>query len=116
MSKSVRLLEMLDYIRAGRIMDGMHEFYADDVVMEEPAYGKTVGLAANLEREQAFVDSVAEFKTFEARPAIGENFSSYENVMEWTSQDGQEIRVEQVAVQHWRDGKIYYERFYYDNK
>ena len=82
----------------------------------QPSYGKTVGLAANLEREQAFVDSVAEFKTFEARPAIGENFSSYENVMEWTSKDGQEIRVEQVAVQHWRDGKIYYERFYYDNK
>jgi ketosteroid isomerase-like protein len=106
---------MLDYLREGRVMDGMHEFYADDVVMEEPAYGKTVGLAANLEREQAFVESVAEFKTFEATPAIGEDFSCYENVMEWTTKDGKEIRVEQVAVQHWRDGKIVYERFYYDN-
>ena len=114
MSKQVRINELLDYIRAGRIMDAMHEFYAEDVVMEEPAYGKTVGLEANLKREQKFVEGVAEFKKFEAVPAVGENFSSYENVMEWTSTDGEEMHIEQVAVQHWKDGKIFYERFYYN--
>lgn len=114
MPKQVRINELLDYIRAGRIMHAMHEFYAEDVVMEEPAYGRTVGLEANLEREQKFVESVAEFKKFEAIPAVGENFSSYENVMEWTSTDGEEMNIEQVAVQHWKDGKIVYERFYYN--
>ena len=95
-------------------MDAMKEFYADEVVMAEPAYGDTVGLAANLEREQAFVDSVKEFKNFEA-PAVtvGDGVSAYENVMDWTSVDGQDLHVEQVAVQKWEGGKIVHERFYY---
>ncbi len=110
----VRIHELLDYVRNGRIMDAMQEFYADNVVMEEPAYGRTVGLAANLEREQKFVDSVAAFKTFEAPAvAVGDGVSSYENVMDWTDTDGNDIHVEQVAVQRWEGGKIVHERFYY---
>jgi ketosteroid isomerase-like protein len=110
----VRIESLLGYIREGRIMDAMKEFYADDVVMEEPAYGKTVGLAANLEREQQFVDSVAEFTSFETpKVMVGENSSAYENSMSWKSTDGQDIQIEQVAVQEWRDGKIVSERFYY---
>jgi len=111
---NVRLEELLGYIREGRIMDAMNEFYADDVVMEEPAYGATVGLAANLVREQKFVDSVAEFKVFETpKVHLGESSASYENVMDWTTTDGTDIHVEQVVVQDWKDGKIFRERFYY---
>ena len=114
MARNVRINELLDFIRQGRIMDAMREFYAEGVIMEEPAHGTTEGLTANLEREQKFLDGVAEFKNFEAKAAIGEDFSCYENVMEWKSTDGQDIRIEQVAVQHWREGKIVHERFYYN--
>ncbi|MFI4862483.1 MAG: nuclear transport factor 2 family protein [Phycisphaerales bacterium JB063] len=111
---NVRIHELLDYVRNGRIMDAMHAFYADDVVMEEPAYGKTVGLAANLEREQQFVDSVQAFKHFEAsKVAVGDGVSMYENVMDWTDVQGNDIHIEQVAVQRWEGGKIVHERFYY---
>lgn len=112
--QNVRVEELIGYIRDGRIMDAMNEFYAEDVVMEEPAYGATVGLAANLVREQQFVDSVAEFKAFETPTVcIGENSASYENVMDWTSVDGTDNHVEQVVVQDWKGGKIVRERFYY---
>jgi hypothetical protein len=116
-TSNVRLHELLDYISNGKIMDAMTEFYADDVVMEEPRYGKTEGLQANLHREQQFVDSVAEFKNFETPTiAIGENAAIYENIMDWKSTDGQDMHVEQVVVQQWNsDGKITHERFYYDN-
>ena len=115
MSQNVRIEELLDYVRNGRIMDAMKEFYADDVVMEEPAYGKTVGLPANLEREQNFVDSVKEFKSFSAENvAAGEDVSFYENVMDWVDVDGNDIHVEQVSVAKWKDGRIVHERFYYD--
>lgn len=111
----VRIHELLEYVRNGRIMEAMEEFYADDVVMEEPAYGKTVGLAANLERERKFVESVAEFKGFEARNVgVGDGVSFYENVMDWVSTDGTAMHVEQVSVAEWRDGKIVRERFYYE--
>ena len=114
MSQNVRIQELLEYVQQGRIMDAMTEFYSEEVVMEEPMYGKTEGLAANLEREQHFVDSVKEFRGFEAKNvSVGENSAIYENVMDWVDVKGQEIHVEQVAVQEWKDGKIVRERFYY---
>ena len=114
MSENVRIRELLGFVQEGRIMDAMREFYAEDVVMEEPMYGSTRGLEANLEREQKFVDSVKEFRGFEAKNvSVGENSATYENVMDWVDVSGQEIHVEQVAVQEWRDGKIVRERFYY---
>jgi len=114
---TARINELLDYIRNGRIMEAMKEFYADGVVMTEPAYGETKGLAANLEREQKFVDSVKEFKKFESPVvAVNGNSSVYENVMEWVGTDGKDYHVEQVVVAQWDDdGKIVHERFYYDN-
>ncbi|MEM1107835.1 MAG: SnoaL-like domain-containing protein [Planctomycetota bacterium] len=116
LATNVRLNELLDYVRQGRIIDAMHEFYAGDVVMSEPAYGNTVGLAANLKREQQFVDSVKEFKNFQATAiATGENVGIYENVMDWIDVQGNEIHVEQTVVQRWNaEGKITHERFYYD--
>lgn len=114
-NSGVRIHELLDYVRSGRIMEAMQEFYADDVVMEEPMYGKTVGLPANLERERQFVGSVKEFKGFSAdRVAVGDGVSFYENVMEWVGVDGNDYRSEQTVVADWKDGKIVRERFYYD--
>lgn len=114
MSKNVRIEELIETVQQGRVMDAMNEFYAHDCHMEEPAYGATVGLPANLEREQKFVDSVKEFKSFEVKNlTISGDTAMYENVMEWVDVNGQEIRIEQVAVQEWKDGKIVRERFYY---
>ena len=114
-SNTVRIHELLDYVRNGRIMDAMKEFYAQDVVMQEPMYGKTVGLEANLQREQKFVDSVKAFKSFETPAiAVGDGVSLYENAMDWTDVNDNDIHIEQVAVQKWKDGKIVHERFYYN--
>ena len=44
---------------------------------------------------------------------VGGDTSIYENVMDWTDVDGNDIHVEQVAVQQWKGGKIIHERFYY---
>ena len=36
-----------------------------------------------------------------------------ENWMDMTFQDGNRVRMEQVAVQHWKDGLIIREKFYH---
>lgn len=109
-----RLDGLIDYIRNGRIMEAMAEFYDEHVVMQEPAYGKTVGLAANIEREQKFVDGVKQWKGFDITAiGAGEDVTFYEHTMDWIAQDGTEVHVEQVAVAKWKDGKIVHERFYY---
>ncbi|MEZ6190096.1 MAG: SnoaL-like domain-containing protein [Phycisphaerales bacterium] len=110
-----RLDDLIDYIRTGRIMEAMTEFYDENVVMEEPAYGKTVGLKANIEREQKFVDGVKAWKGFEVTGiGAGEDVTFYEHTMDFVTQDGTEVHVEQVAVAKWKDGKIIHERFYYN--
>lgn len=112
--ENVRLHELLQYIRSGRVIEAMKEFYADNVVMEEPAYGATKGLDENLKREQQFVDHVKEVKNFQVpHSAVGSNTAMYENIMDWVTHDGKEHHVEQVAVQTWMNGKIVHERFYY---
>lgn len=111
---NVRLNELLGYVREGRIIDAMKEFYAEDVVMEEPRYGKTVGLAANIAREEQFVGFVKEWRGFSVSAiATSEEHAFYENTIDFVGQDDKEYHYEQVAVQTWKDGKIVHERFYY---
>ena len=110
-----RLDDLIDYIRNGKIMDAMNEFYDENVIMEEPAYGKTIGLKANIEREQHFVDSVKQWKGFDITAiGAGDDVTFYEHSMDFVTQDGTEVHMEQVAVAKWKDGKIVHERFYYN--
>ncbi|MEM8872697.1 MAG: nuclear transport factor 2 family protein [Planctomycetota bacterium] len=119
-SLQARVDDLLEHIRTGRILDAMSEFYDDDTVMTEPNYGDTAGLAANIEREKAFLSQVKQFKGFET-PAVavhetapGTGVALIENALEFINTDDQDVRMEQVSVQRWRDGKIVHERFYYD--
>ncbi len=110
---NVRIDELITYIQQGKILEGMEEFYADDVVMTEP-YHTTDGKAENIEREKQFLAGVKEWKNFEVKAtAVAGDVSLSEQVMDWTTTDGQEVHVEQVAVARWQNGKITHERFYY---
>ncbi len=112
---SARLDGLLAQVARGEIMEAMHEYYDDDVVMEEPLYGRTDGLAANLEREQRFLDSVRRFTRFDVRHRVaGAAVTFYEVEMGWESTDGTHVQLQQVAVASWRDGRIIHERYYYD--
>ncbi|MEW6542236.1 MAG: ester cyclase [Nitrospirota bacterium] len=110
-----RLRDLHRYIREGRILDAMNEFYADDVAMQENANRPTVGLQANIEREKQFLSGVKEWKGFEVKAVgIGHDVTFYEAVFDFIGTDGAPVHIEQVDVAHWRDGKIVHERFYYD--
>ena len=51
-----RVHALNEMILKGKIMEAMNEFYDHDVVMGDNNAEPTVGLTANLEREQQFVD------------------------------------------------------------
>lgn len=111
-----RVSDLLEHISSGKILEAMTEFYHDDAAMQENAKEPCVGLEKNIEREKEFLSNVKDFKKFEAK-AVGVDGDTalIESVMEFTAQDGSEVRLEQVSVQRWRDGKIAHERFYYDS-
>lgn len=109
-----RVEKLNSMVLEGKTMEAMNEFYADDVVMAENDSEPTVGLAANLEREQAFVDNTtwygAEVKNIvvDGDTSMVQWWLDFHNVLY-----GPRLAFTQVAVQRWRDGKIVDERFYY---
>ena len=115
---SVDIRERVDALNTmileGKIMEAMNEFYAGEVVMAENDNEPTVGLAANLEREQAFVDNTTWYGAELKSVAVGDDLSMVEWRLDFhNTQYGARLAFTQVAVQRWRDGKIYDERFYY---
>lgn len=109
-----RVEELNGMVLEGKVMEAMQEFYADDVVMAENDNDPTVGLAANLGREQTFVDNTTWYGA-EVKSVVVDGDTS---MVQWwldfhNTLYGARLAFTQVAVQRWRDGKIYDERFYY---
>ncbi len=110
-----RLEDLFSYIREGRILDAINEFYAKDSVMQENNLPPTVEREANLKREKLFLSTVKEWKGFEVMAkSAGSDVTFYESVMDWVATNGSPIHVEQVVVAKWQNGKITHERFYHN--
>ena len=110
-----RLNDLFGYIRQGKIIEAMNEFYDKDTVMQDNANPPTKGLAANIEREKQFMSGVKEWKGFNVTAsAVGDNVTFYECSLDFIATSGQPVHMEQVVVAKWTNGKIVHERFYYD--
>jgi hypothetical protein len=111
-----RLNDLFGYIRQGKIIEAISEFYDKDVKMQENANPPTVGQAANVEREKQFMSGVKEWKGFNVTAsAVGDNVTFYECNLDFIATSGQPVHMEQVVVTKWKNGKIVHERFYYDS-
>jgi len=110
-----RLNDLFVYIRQGKIIEAMTEFYDKDAAMQENANPPTVGQAANIEREKQFMSGVKEWKGFNVTAsAVGDNVTFYECSLDFIATNGQAVHMEQVVVSKWNNDKIIHERFYYD--
>jgi len=109
-----KIYEMLGQ---GHLLEAFDQFYADNVVMTEPR-GTREGKADCRSYEEQFLQSVGQFHGLEVRGvgADDEKGKTFvEVLMDVEFKDGNRAKMEQVAVQTWKDGKIVHERFYYDN-
>lgn len=115
MNLQQRLNDLFGYIRQGKIIEAMNEFYDKDTVMQDNANPPTKGLAANIEREKQFMSGVKEWKGFTVTTSgVGDNVTFYESTSDFVTTGGVPVHLEQVAVAKWKNGKIVHERFYYD--
>ena len=89
-----RVHDMIEYIKTGRILEAIDEFYAEDSAMQENGNAPTVGRAANIEREKEFLANVKDFKGFGTN-AIGVDGDTalIESWMEFTARDGSDVRL-----------------------
>jgi hypothetical protein len=110
-----RLNDLFGYIRQGKIIEAMSEFYEKDTVMQDNANPPTKGLASNIEREKQFMSGVKEWKGFIVTTSgVGDNVTFYESTSDFVTTGGVPVHLEQVSVAKWKNGKIVHERFYYD--
>jgi ketosteroid isomerase-like protein len=109
-----RVRELVSLVEAGDAIAAMEELYADDVEMRENLNPPMIGKAANLARERAFFGGITLHGNRAAAVLIDGDRSAINWILEFTGGDGVRYRIDQLALQEWRDGKVVRERFIYD--
>ena len=116
-----RVNELMSWVKQGKIIEALDEFYGENVSMQENRNEPTVGREPNRDREHKFLAQIKDFHGFDTT-AIGveggeggTGTALIESWMEFTNTEGQKVRLEQVSRQKWENGVIVDERFYYDS-
>jgi ketosteroid isomerase-like protein len=114
MSIKAQVQSVIDGILKGKILETFDAYYTDDVVMSENRTEERVGKAVNREYEIKFLDSIQEFHGAQVgRVVVDGDHAAVEWSFDITFKDGNRVKMQQVAVQTWKDGKIIREDFYH---
>jgi hypothetical protein len=111
-----KVAELNELILSGKALDGFERFYHPEVVMQENETPPVFGKEANRKREQEFFGSISEFRGARVlEVATGEDVSMVQWHFDYTHKEWGDRNYKQVAVQHWKDGQIIKEQFFYGN-
>ena len=112
---------MIGGLEEGQFVEGMEEFYADDVAVEEPTGATLEGKAKIIANEQDILANVAAYHGIDIKSiGVGEDdgsgngvtFAEYKLTVDM--KDGSKFNPDQVQVTRWEDGKVKHIRFYYN--
>lgn len=109
--------DIYDMLGQGKMLEAFEKYYHKDVEMVEATGDVRKGKDFNREFEKNFLSSIKEFHGFGASSITSnesDGVTMVESWMEVTFQDGTRVKMEQVAVQRWKDDQIIHERFYYN--
>ncbi len=115
MSIAENVRNLIWLVEQAKFLEAFQQFYAEDATMQENNDPPRVGLPALLEREQQFLNSIRAMHIHRADSFLVDgNRAAINWIFEITDGEGKRRRLDEVAYQLWRDGKIIRERFYYD--
>lgn len=119
-----RVQELLDFQKTNPTVEETYEtFYAEDVVVQENLQPPRVGRALSIERQKRMNANVQEVHEFNIGAVLVDGFSEthpldghsvMEMHLEITTVDGYRIRIEELGLQTWKEGRIVQERYFYD--
>ena len=115
MSTRDQVARLVHLVENNRIVDAIDELYADDVSMQDNLNPPVVGKSANRERERAFFGSITLHQHCALSVTVDGDQAVIHWLLEFTGGDGRRYRMDQLSHQHWKDGRIANERFYYDS-
>jgi hypothetical protein len=103
-------------VLTGKMMEAFETFYHPDVCMQENENPPTSGKEANRKREQEFLANISDFRSASVEGVtVGENLSAVIWKYDYTHKEWGVRNYTQVSVQHWKDGLIINEQFFYGN-
>ena len=116
MSLKDNVNDLNNMILQGQILEAFDTYYADDVVMQENNQEPRVGKETNRAYEEQFVGGLTEFRAAEVKAqAVNEEdgvaFTQW--YMDFTHSEYGDVERHQVSVQHWENGQVVRERFFY---
>ena len=119
MTNLERAMDIVKMSNEGQMMEALLKYYHEDSVKVEGTGEVTEGLAANVEFHKQWGAGIKEMHD-SGVTSIAENPETGVVIVEsWadlTFMDGNRIKMEEVEVQRWEDGKIKHIRFYYDTR
>jgi ketosteroid isomerase-like protein len=114
MSIKPQVLDLISLVENGQMLEAMTRYYAENVAMQENVSAPTVGFAENYAREAAFYGSLEALKFTLVSVVVEDDRAAINWVFDYTTADGKQYRMDEIAIQTWRDGKIVHERYIYD--
>lgn len=108
------VLELVEMVQAGNILGAFERFYAEDVVMQENQQPPRHGKAESRAYEEQFGATISQVHENRAATVLVDgDRAAIEWILDFTNHQGQRLRIEQAALQTWRDGQVVHERFFY---
>ena len=113
MTLQARLNDFNNMILNGEILESMYKYYHPDCVVIEKNDVVANGIQEAKDRESSVFEGVDAWLKSEIKStAVGDNVTMTEWHFEYKHRDFGHKKFDQVAVQHWKDGKIISDRFY----
>lgn len=105
---------LIRLVEAGKFLEAIQEYYAENATMQENDAPPRRGLAALLENERKVLASVKDMRGRADSFLVDVDRAAINWVFEYVDASGVRRRLNEVAYQQWRDGAIIAEKFYYD--
>ncbi len=118
MNLTERHEQVIDYLKQGKFVEGINDFYAEDVTAQENNNALTTGRQVMAEGEAEFLKKVTAFHGIDVLGTAiddqgdGNGTVFYEAVMKWDQSDKGHVEVQQTVVERWKNGKVQSIRFY----
>jgi hypothetical protein len=108
--------ELNELVLQGKMLDAFEKFYHEDVQMQENESIPVIGKSANRKREIEFLNNIGEFRGASVQGVgAGNDVSFVIWAYDYTHKQWGVKKYTQVSVQHWKDGQIIKEQFFYGN-
>ena len=117
MSIREQIAILVEHVECGNFIDAIDTFYADDAESFDTGGIQTAGKAALLQKELAFLTTVAEWHKHQALDVlVDDTLAAIHWHFELTRRSGERVTLEEIALQRWSgagtDARIVHEKYF----